>query len=122
MDYKVPFKKTKTSKKETFLKTLQQMLATNEVTKKRKKTVLTGKKYIKINGKKRLVHVGKKGGRYYIKNKKKCYIPKNKKLIGGCGACMSGGGIDLSGSITAATLFMISKWLSEKNNIKRFSK
>ena len=113
MDYKVPFKKTKTSKKETFLKTLQQMLATNEVTKKRKKTVLTGKKYIKINGKKRLVHVGKKGGRYYI---------KNKKLIGGCGACMSGGGIDLSGSITAATLFMISKWLSEKNNIKRFSK
>ena len=126
MDYKIPFKKHMTDKKKLFLKTLQQMLAKNEMEKKPLKPSRT-KQYIKINGRKRLVHIGKKGGRYYLKNKKKHYIPKGTKLIGGmkggCSACqIGGGGIDLSGALTAAGLFMFSKMLSERKVVKKKTK
>ena len=89
------------------------MLAKNEIQKKTTKSSKS-KQYIRIDGRKRLVHIGKKGGRYYLKNKKKHYIPKGTKLIGGmkggCSACLvGGGGIDLSGALTAAGLFMFSE-------------
>ena len=124
MDYNIPFKKHMTDKKKLFLKTLQQMLAKNEMEKKTLKPSRT-KQYIKINGRKRLVHIGKKGGRYYLKNKKKHYVPKGTKLIGGmkggCSLCQIGGGIDLSGALTAAGLFMFSKMLTERKVIKKKS-
>ena len=118
MDYKIPFKTHMTDKKKLFLKTLQQMLAKNEMIKRPPK-VYSPKKYIKIDGRKRLIHVGKKGGRYYIKNKKKHYIPKGKKLVGGN---QVGGNFDFSGALTAAGLFMLSKMLKEKKFIKKKSK
>ena len=126
MDYKIPFKKHMTDKKKLFLKTLQQMLAKNEIQKKTTKSSKS-KQYIRIDGRKRLVHIGKKGGRYYLKNKKKHYIPKGTKLIGGmkggCSACLvGGGGIDLSGALTAAGLFMFSKMLNEKRVVKKKTK
>ena len=119
MDYKIPFKKHMTKKKELFLKTLKQMLAKNEMVKKKSPKKITTKSYIKIDGRKRLVHVGKKGGRYYIKNKKKHYIPKGKKLVGGN---QTGGGFDFSGALTVAGLFMLSKMVSETKIIKKKSK
>jgi hypothetical protein len=124
MDYKIPFKKHMTKKKELFLKTLKQMLAKNEMVKKKAPKKITTKKYIKIDGRKRLIHIGKKGGRYYIKNKKKHYIPKG--LDGGNqtggGGNQTGGGFDFSGALTVAGLFMLSKMVSEKKTIKKKSK
>ena len=126
MDYKMPFKKHVTNKKDLFLKTLKQMLAQNETGKikptgkkqaMKKRVKGTVKKYIKISGKKRLIHVGKKGGRYYIKNKIKHYIPKTRTLIGGN---QTGG--DFSGVLTASALFMLSKMLSQKNIMPKKSK
>ena len=85
------------------------------------------KEYVKINGMKRLVHTGKKGGKYYLKDKKKHYIPKGTKLIrgmkGGCSLCLSGGGgIDLNGALTAAGLFMFSKMLNERKIVNKKEK
>jgi hypothetical protein len=137
MDYKMPFKKHITNKKELFLKTLKQMLAHNETGKiklPKKKTVKkpvksTVKKYIKISGEKRLIHFGKKGGRYYIKNKIKHYVPKTRTLIGGnqmggnqMGGNQTGGKGDFSGVLTASALFMLSKMLSQKNIMPKKSK
>ena len=51
MDYKIPFKKHMTDKKKLFLKTLQEMLAKNEMEKKPLKPSRI-KQYIKINGRK----------------------------------------------------------------------
>lgn len=125
MDYQIPFKKHMTDKKKLFLKTLQEMLAKNEMEDKPLKSQGI-KEYIKINGKKRLVHTGKKGGKFYLKDKKKHYIPKGVKLIsgmkGGCSLCLSGGGVNLNGSLTAAGLFMFSKMLNERKIIKKKKK
>lgn len=126
MDYQVPFKKHMTDKKKLFLKTLQEMLAKNEMKKKPLKPKRI-KEYIKISGRKRLVHTGKKGGKYYLKDKKKHYIPKGTKLIrgmkGGCSLCLSGGGgIDLNGALTAAGLFTFSKMLNERKTVRKKTK
>ena len=51
MDYQIPFKKHMTDKKKLFLKTLQEMLAKNEIEKDTIKPQRI-KEYIKINGKK----------------------------------------------------------------------
>ena len=123
MEYQIPFKKHITDKKKLFLKTLQEMLAKNETKKYTVKSKRI-KEYIKINGRKRLVHTGKKGGKYYLKDKKKHYISKDTKLItgmkGGCSMCLiGGGGIDLNGALTAAGLFMFSKMLNERKTIKK---
>ena len=122
MDYKIPFKKKK-SKKNLFLKTLQEMLVSNDKKQKNPKKNIKKlvKKYVKVNGRKYLIHIGKKGGKYYIKNKKKHYLKKDYKLIGG-NEMTGGNSPELIDSITAAALFMLSKWLKDKNNIKRFKK
>ena len=126
MDYQVPFKKHMTDKKKLFLKTLQEMLAKNEMKKKPLKPRKM-KEYVKINGRKRLVHTGKKGGKYYLKEKKKHYLAKGIKLIrgmkGGCSLCQTGGGgIDLNGALTAAGLFMFSKMLNERKIVNKKKK
>ena len=117
MDYKIPFKKHMTNKKELFLKTLKQMLAKNEMVQKKTPKKITTKNYIKIDGRKRLIHVGKKGGKYYIKNKKKHYIPKGLSSKN-----QTGGGFDFTGALTVAGLFMLSKMINEKQTIKKKSK
>lgn len=126
MDYQVPFKKHMTNKKKLFLKTLQEMLAKNEMKKKPLKPQRI-KEYIKISGRKRLVHTGKKGGKYYLKDKKKHYIAKGTKLIkgmkGGCSLCQSGGrGTNLSGTLTASSLFTLNRMLNDRKIVNKKEK
>lgn len=115
----MPFKKGFDDKKKLFLKTLEQMLSKNQLSKSYKKQKL----YININGKKRLVYTGDKGGKYYIKKVKnkvqKVYI-KDKKLI--YSNKQTGGNIDIQGALTIAGLFTLSKLISEKKQKKKIIK
>ena len=126
MDYQIPFKKHITDKKKLFLKTLQEMLAKNEMKKKPLKPKRI-KEFIKISGRKQLVHTGKKGGKYYLKDKKKHYIPKGTTLIsemnGGCSLCQSGGErINLSGTLTPSGLFTLNRMLNDRKIVNKKEK
>lgn len=114
--YEIPFKSTK-DKTKNFLKTIQEMIYSNDMKKKKKTQYVKkdNKKYIKTKGKMRLVHFGKKGGKYFIKDGKKHYIPKNARLITKS-KIYKGGFLDnevVTSAITVASLFGLAKKLEK---------
>mgnify|MGYP001224666389 CR=1 FL=1 len=121
--YEVPFKSSKDHTKK-FLKTIEKMIESNEVKKKKQFVKSDAKKYIKAKGRTRLVYFGKKGGKYYLKDGKKHYIPKNAKLITKS-KIYKGGYLNndvITSTITIATLFGLAKKLQKDLKSKKTKK